>query len=375
LLAVWILIGLALLLGLMSLAGDGVRARHVAQSLVVRLPDQECPPATVIVPVKGADEGLASNLAALAALDYPDYELVVTARMLFDIPDGTLPEGARLVIAGAGEEATGEKINNLLAAVRAARPESRMLAFGDSDGQVEPRWLRALAAPLVRDPHTGASTGYRWHIPARPGFWNMARSGWNAVVAGAFGPAGNSFVWGGAMAIRREDFDRARVADYWRGAVSDDFRLAEAVLDSGKRIAFAPAAMVASRDHTTAGEFFDWIVRQMKITRAYRPRLWWMALFGHVIYCGAMVAAAAAAPASLVAIFALGAVKARNRTAIARACFPRDAAWFGDNSFTYLWQTPAVTWIWLYGLLGSALSRRIIWRGRTYLLRRPPKPT
>ena len=34
----------------------------------------------MIVPVKGQDEGLRENLAALAALDYPDYELIVVAR-------------------------------------------------------------------------------------------------------------------------------------------------------------------------------------------------------------------------------------------------------------------------------------------------------
>ena len=36
-------------------------------------------PVTLIVPVKGYDEGLRENLAALAALDYPDYELIVAA--------------------------------------------------------------------------------------------------------------------------------------------------------------------------------------------------------------------------------------------------------------------------------------------------------
>ena len=44
------------------------------------------PPVTVIVPVKGYDEGLRENLAALAALDYPDYELIVAANWAEDIP-------------------------------------------------------------------------------------------------------------------------------------------------------------------------------------------------------------------------------------------------------------------------------------------------
>jgi len=370
---VWVLIGLALLLGLLALAGDAKRARYAAEQLAFRLPDEQCLPATVIVPVKGPDEGLAANLAALADLDYPDFELLVAARSAADLPEGCLPAGARLVIAGDGDLQTGEKINNLLAAVRAARPVSAVLAFADSDGRVRSGWLRALAAPLG-DPRVGASTGYRWHIPDRPAFWPMMRSTWNAVIAGGFGPEGNAFVWGGAMAMRRDTFERTRVAAYWERAVSDDFRLAEAVRDAGLRIAFAPGAMVASRDHTTSGEFLEWIERQMKITRAYQPRLWWIGLFAHFIYCAAMVAGAASAPVALAAQIALGMVKGRNRAAIARGCFPEDAAWFRRYGWVYKWAAPLTTWLWMYSFLASSASRRITWRGREYSLRHPGRP-
>ena len=372
-LLLWIPIGLALLLGLLALAGDAARARHTTTQLALRLPDEECPAATVIVPVKGADEGLADNLAALAALDYLDFELIVVVRQPGDIAPEVVPPSARLVVAGPGDPETGEKVNNLLAAVRAARPESRIFAFADSDGRVRRGWLRALAAPL-RDKQVGASTGYRWHIPERPGFWPMLRSAWNAVIAGGFGPGRNTFVWGGAMALRRETFEVARVADYWRGAVSDDFRLAEAVLDAGLGIAFAPGAMVASRDHTGRAEFFEWIGRQMKITRAYRPRLWWLGLFAHFVYCVAMVASIKLAPVALLVQMALGMIKGRNRAAISRCCFPEDAAWFRRHGWVYFWAGPLVTWVWLYSFLASAFSRRILWRGREYWLGHPGKP-
>ena len=57
-------------------------------------PSDDLPPATVIVPVKGDDEGLRENLAALASLDYPDYELIVAAQSADDIPRGVLPARA-----------------------------------------------------------------------------------------------------------------------------------------------------------------------------------------------------------------------------------------------------------------------------------------
>jgi ceramide glucosyltransferase len=369
----WIPIGLALLLSLLALASDSARARYVTEQLAFRLPDDECQPATVIVPVKGLDEGLAENLAALAELDYPDFELIVAAKEPGDVPAGVVPPSARVVIAGPGDPDTGDKVNNLLAALRAARPESTILAFADSDGRVRSGWLRALAAPL-RSKNTGASTGYRWHIPDRTGFWTLLRSAWNAVIAGGFGPEGNTFVWGGAMALRRETFEAARVSTYWQRAVSDDFRLGEAVLDAGLTIAFAPGAMVAARDHTNAAEFLEWIGRQMKITRAYRPLLWWLGMFAHIVYCLAMVAAVAMAPVALFVQVALGMVKGRNRAQIARCCFPEDDGWFRRHAWVYTWSGPLVTWVWLYSFLASAFSPRIEWRGRSYTLRYPGKP-
>src|SRR5690242_14378856 len=90
------------------------------------------PPATVIVPVKGEDDGLRENLAALAAQDYPDYELIVVAHSAADVPPGVLPNRVRLVLAHSHDPNTGEKVQNLQAAIRAARKRSDVFVFADS---------------------------------------------------------------------------------------------------------------------------------------------------------------------------------------------------------------------------------------------------
>jgi len=156
-----------MLLALLSLRGERKRAAYVARRLAERVED--LPPATVIVPVKGWDEGLSDNLAALAAMDYPDYELIITADSAEDIPAGVLPHRVRVVLAHGAASGTAEKVQNLLAAVRAARKRSQVLAFADSDGRVTKGWLRALAAPLA-EPGVGATTGYRWFVPDPPDF-------------------------------------------------------------------------------------------------------------------------------------------------------------------------------------------------------------
>ncbi len=373
---VWILIILAALLAALSLRGEGERARYWRERAGARR-GGEWPRATVIVPVKGEEEGLRENLASLARLDYPDYELIVVSRRAEDVPRGVTPERARLIHAGEGDGETGGKIVNLLAAVRAARKESEVFAFADSDGRVPVGWLRALAAALDEE-HVGAATGYRWHLPHPVDLPSLLRSVWNAVIVDGMGPPGEPrFCWGGAMAVRRDTFERLNIPGWWRGAVSDDYRLSEAVRRAGMRIRFAPGAMVATLDHTEGMEFLGWITRQMRITRFYAPGLWGAALAAHVVYCAAMAGAAWllwggswAAGVALGWQLGTGMWKGWRRVANARAVMGEYDGWFRRWGWAHVALAPVGTWLWLYGCAAAGLSNRIRWRGGAYRLKR-----
>jgi len=370
----WFFTAPALILAFLSLRGERKRAYYVAAKLN-ESPDH-LPPASVIVPVKGEDQGLRENLAALAALDYPDYELIVAAQKAADIPPGVLPGRVRVVLAHNSDAATGEKVQNLQAAVRATRKRSQIFAFADSDGRVTPRWLRALAAPLA-DEKVGASTGYRWFAPEPPTFWTLMRSVWDAVCLGRFGAGDCGFVWGGAMAIRKETFFEARVYEYWKDTISDDFALARAVHAAGLRIAYAPGALVPCPERLGAGDFFAWARRQMTITRFYGPRLWWPALAAHFFYCGGMAASVIAsirgyrlAEWALIAQLSPGMLKGLNRATLAKAALPEKEAWFRRHTWVHAIWVPLATWVWLAVLLASAFGNSVRWRGNTYQLRR-----
>lgn len=371
----WSLILLALLLTLLGLRGEQARLRFYREA--AKALDGPTPPVTVIVPVKGHDEGLRENLASIAALDYPDYELIVTARSAGDVSPEALPAGARLILAGEGNPATGEKINNLLAAVKAARTVSEVFVFADSDGRVTPQWLRALVTALYQ-PGVGAATGYRWHLPAKLTPAAVLRSVWNAVIAGGMGPGNNHFCWGGAMAIRRETFFALDVPAWWHGAVSDDYRLSEAVKSAGLRIAFAPAALVASTDGTSAAEFLSWIRRQMMITRFYAPHLWKLSIFAHAVYCGAMLAALKIATVASLAALAIqlgvGMYKAWNRIRCARLILHNYPMLFQTFGTLHVLLVPIGTWLWLYSSVAAGFGNTIHWRGYRINLRRLPKP-
>lgn len=368
----WFFVAPALALALRSLAGERARVAYTERRLSEN--SEALPPASVIVPVKGYDEGLTENLAALAALDYPDYELIVVARSASDIPPGVLPRRVKIVLAHAEQPGTSEKVLNLIAAVHATRKRTQVFAFADSDGQVTPRWLRALVGPLAEE-GVGATTGYRWFTPRRPG-WALLRGVWDAVPAGMLGPGDNPFAWGGAMALRKSTFFETRVPEYWKGAISDDYSLSKAIHAAGLEIAYAPGALVPCLESIGGWRLLTWTRRQMMITRAYNPRNWWPGLIAHIFYCGSMVASVVAlekghrlVALALAAQLAPGMFKGGLRARHARQSLPEYASWFRRWSWVHVVAVPLATWMWLIALSSSAFGRTINWRGYRYNLK------
>jgi cellulose synthase/poly-beta-1,6-N-acetylglucosamine synthase-like glycosyltransferase len=369
----WLFVGPALALTVLSLRGERARASYVRRRLAETL--ENLPPATVIVPVKGLDEGLRQNLAALAALDYPDYELLIVAHSASDIPAGVLPRRARVILAHGRDPNTGEKVQNLVTAVHAARYRSKVFAFADSDGRVNKRWLRALVAPLNEE-RVGASSGYRWFTPDRATSWTLLRGVWDAVPAGILGPGDNRFAWGGAMAIRREVFFDVEVLRFWKRTISDDYSLSAAVHAAGLTIAYAPGALVPCREQISARGLFSWMRRQMMITRTYNLRQWRLGLVAHLFYCGAMTASVMAIGFgrrlgwfTLVAQLIPGMIKGARRSALAAAALPESKAWFRRYGWVHWASVPLATWIWLLVLVSSAFGCTIEWRGYRYDLK------
>ena len=358
----WFFVGPALALAIFALRGERKRARWVAEQLSA-ISGDPTPPATVIVSLNGPVEHLRENLAALTSQNYPHYELLVTARTASDIPPDSLPPRATIVLGGARDEMAPVRIQNLLAGVRAARKRSEILAFADAAGHVSANWLRALAAPLA-DPEVGAATGYHFYAPDPPDFWSLARSVWDAPIAGLLGAGDNPFAWCGSVAIRKEIFFELQIPGAWRAAVSEDSALTEAIHKARLKIAFAPGAVLVYAGHATARRFFAEAQHQMTMARLYFPRLWWSALVAHTFYCGGMAAAVTAsvrgsrgAEWALVVQLGLGMLKGVNRATLAKAELPDREAWFKRHAWVHSLWVPLGTWLWLCVLLSSIFNR------------------
>ena len=175
------------------------------------------------------------------------------------------------------------------------------------------------------------------------------------------------------MANRRVLFESLAVRPAWTGQVSDDYILSERVRRAGLRIAFAPGALTPARDHTTMWEFLGWSARQLLLTRIYRPGLWNLACFAHVIYCGSMVCAIALAVsghpwaiAALAIQLGIGMTKAARRCTWASAALHEPAG----SPWLHAALSLLVTWAWLYAIWASAAGNILQWRGVRYRLSR-----
>jgi glycosyl transferase family 2 len=354
----WAFIAPAVVLAILALRGERTRAEYVASRLAeLDEPLQPLPAVTLIVPVTHSYESLGETLRSLALQDYPDYEMIVAVPDAGYIPPAALAPAVKVALTGETARAS-----LLMAGIRAARRRSEVFAFAGPGGLVSKSWLRALVAPLEEE-GAGVSTGFRWYAPEPPTFWSLLQSVWNAVIAGRLGPGPNDFAWAGAMAIAKELFFQLRVPESWAGPLREDLALSQLIKESGRRIAFAPGAMVACTARATAGQFLRQARREMAEARRILPTLWWSGLLTHIIYCGAMLAAIVGsargnrgAEWALVVQFGLGMLKGANRATLAKAELPKQQTWFIRYGWTHTFWVPLATWVWLFVLIASAFG-------------------
>jgi len=153
---------IGLLVALLQVVAVRRHGRASARGVRATSVDAPTPPISILKPLCGQDDDLASNLELFATgIDYPAYELVLGVR---STNDGAYPAALEAqarwpdrvsVQIQVGEPGLNPKVNQLMTLSRAARHELQVIS--DSNVQVGPGYLRELAA-LLSQSHVGLVT-------------------------------------------------------------------------------------------------------------------------------------------------------------------------------------------------------------------------
>jgi hypothetical protein len=284
LLIVSLLAGSALLLAVLLTLQAHEHKRYVRASLRSPPHRWHAPPGVLVcVPCKGLDLELADNLRCVLSQDYPEYQVRFIVDSAADpacavirqlISESAVP--GELLVAGSCTE-SGQKVHNLCFATLSLPAGVEVLAFFDSDAKPAADSLARLVDRVCRG-QLEVATGYRWFVPRRPTPANLMLASANAAVASLFKHRGWNLIWGGGWAVTRELFEKAAVAEAWRGTLSDDLVASRALRLAGAQVVFEPGCMAASTIDVGWKEASAFLRRQFVIGRCYAPCAWWTTL-------------------------------------------------------------------------------------------------
>jgi ceramide glucosyltransferase len=241
------------------------------------------PRCAIIVPCKGTNKNLKSNLESFFSLDYPDYLVVFVAESESDaavpaIRETILGRSNGYHVTAGISSSCAQKNLNLLAGIAQSRERgAKIYVFADSDISPGSQWLREIIRPLA-DRRIVVTTGFRWLHAKKGNVSEWTHNYANIFIYVVFSCAffiGGVGLWGGSMAIRREDFERLEVAKKWSSAVVDDLSLSQIV--HKKRLkGIMVSSCIAQTDEllSSVKSGIAWFERQIMYLKVYFKHLW-----------------------------------------------------------------------------------------------------
>ncbi len=234
-----------------------------------------CPPAAIVLCLKGADESLVDCLTGLIGQDYPDFQL----NIVIDSPQdpaakivkeffSPLKLKPKIHYLESPKETCSLKCSAISQAVRSLSERIEVVAFVDGDAVVDQDWLNDLVTPLG-DAAIGATTGNRWYSPTDMRLGAYVRKIWNAAAVVQM--QRYKIAWGGSLAIRREVIQRCQLLSKWEESFCEDTSLTNELRKQKLRVQRVANLIVDNKETSSFWETFDWIGRQLLTVRLHHP--------------------------------------------------------------------------------------------------------
>jgi len=345
------------------------------------------PKVCLVMPCKGAEPGLGTNIEAMLRQDYVNYFAVVVADSYQDSAYAIASQilainpssNTQIQVAEPPLRASG-KVAALLTALSKTKGQAEVYAFVDSDARIPPDWLTGLVDPLI-DGSVGATTGFRWYFPLHGGVWSHLGATWNASGTNLLFNARYNFPWGGGMAVRSEALSKIGIENEWATAISDDMALSSALRQHGYSVVFLPQCTVATFIQFDLPHLVEWATRQTVLTRVFNPKVWRYALVAYafldLVFLLGLVGLSLGVmlnPIWLIPSVLLltptdsGFMRSWQRYSTFRRVLPHLSTEFDRDRYPHVAVSFLVPWIMIYCIIKSSLTHAIEWRGRKYNL-------
>ena len=246
-----------------------------------------CPPAAVILCLRGADPSLSRCLDGLANQEYATYRLYV---VVDDSQDPAISEfeaaksefATEPVLLSIPEisKSRSLKCSALLTAFEQIKSDAfdpQVIALVDADIECDPYWLADLVTPL-KDNSIGAASGNRWFDPLEPTVGSNVRQIWNAAAVVQM--YHYNIAWGGSLAFRSELIENKQFVDPLKEGFCEDTGMHGVLSKLGLKLLRVPNLIMNCHEATTIWDSRSFINRQLFNARLYHQKWPFVAAHG-----------------------------------------------------------------------------------------------
>ncbi|GAB4373975.1 MAG: glycosyltransferase [Elainellaceae cyanobacterium] len=329
-------------------------------------------PVSILIPVRGIDEGALENWLSLCQQDYPDYDIWFGVMDVDDPAVSVLqqvvaqfPDRAHL-LTNLPARGINHQISNLSYLVEASQNE--IVIFADSDIRVTPAYLREVTRPLV-DERVGLVTctyvDYRpRHLGAALAALGRSLDFIPSVLIARAWDNGLKFALGPTIVLRRSVLQQFGGLKKVLNRIGSDFHLGRLTVEAGYRVELSTYILDNDCGEQMPQQVFQRELRWFRTIRANRGSEYYGLVFTHgIVYSSFLLLVGLLSKWNHWTVFYMGlGVIAWGLRFLQGYLILSVMKLVGVKP--WLWVLPlrdAMTfWIWLKGTYG----RDIFWRGR-----------